>query len=58
MMHFPCIYLGLDYVNNLFDNKILLLIPSNSRGLKLLLIVGKSFLYCGKFYKFATGIFQ
>lgn len=43
MMHFPCIYLGLDYVNNLFDNKILLLIPSNSRGLKLLLIVSKSF---------------
>lgn len=36
----------------------MLLIPSNLRGLKFLLIVGKSFLYCGKFYKFATDIFQ
>lgn len=58
MKHFPCIYLGLGYVNSLFDNKIMLLITSNSRGLKLLLIVGKSFLYCGKFYNFVTGIFQ
>ena len=30
-------------MNSLFDNIIMLLIPSNSRGLKLLLIVGKSF---------------